>query len=212
MGGKTGAKLLYDEAIAKASREFSAQEVAQEKKKARFTEKAILQCAFREKHKKYPTNPKTPDNIDLTNPKFHNTVDSKPYLLFNEVVSVKKNTKKHRIIAYCSENQLKILEASEQWHIDGTFYTAPKMFYQIYTISAWIHEEMFTCAHIMLPSKERDVYVVTLEKLREHAKARNITLAPKRGVSDFEFAAIGAMEKVIGNKKFKINKIIKYKI
>ena len=48
-----------------------------------------------------------------------------------------------RIIAYSSDFQMEILSLSTQWHVDGTFKTAPQLFAQNYLIHGWLTSEMW---------------------------------------------------------------------
>lgn len=75
-----------------------------------------------------------------------------------------------------SDLQLKILASSDIWHVDGTFYTSPKGYIQVFNIHAWYKNEMFYTGCILLEDKEALSYEIAFKKIIECAP---VQLAPK---------------------------------
>ena len=45
-------------------------------------------------------------------------------------------------------------------YADGTFYVAPKLFTQLYTIHAYVaNKTMICCAYFLLPGKTQEIYM-----------------------------------------------------
>ena len=61
------------------------------------------------------------------------------------------------------------LENSPVWHVDGTFKTSPKLYYQMFNIHAWFRDEMYQCATFFLKTKEEKTYYRSLQQLKNCA-------------------------------------------
>lgn len=92
------------------------------------------------------------------------------------------------------------LNTSSQWHLDGTFKTVPKEFYQVMTIHAVkkykSHNVFILCAKILLKRKDRETYNKAFEELIK-------ILSPpaefdlKRVFTDFELALHQSLFKIL---------------
>ena len=88
-----------------------------------------------------PLLPKSQQSIDLDG-QYLVTIYGQRFLLFDI-------RGKDRIIAYSSDFQKEILGLALQWHVDGTFKTAPHLFAQNNLIHGWLNNEMWPCVTIL---------------------------------------------------------------
>ncbi|CAF0940153.1 unnamed protein product, partial [Brachionus calyciflorus] len=105
-----------------------------------------------------------------------------------------------RIIAIASNECLNILSKSASWHIDGTFKAAPEGFVQVFTIHAWLMEQMFACVYILLRDKKEITYNKMLICLRDRLLELGFTISPTKITTDFELASINAFSRQFGVK------------
>jgi hypothetical protein len=128
---------------------------------------------FKIRRQDTPNLPKTHQQIILTIP-YTITNYNQRYLLFDTGI-----LRKDRIIAFASDAGLRLLGLSSQWHCDGTFKSAPKFFYQNYSIHAWYMGEMYYCFHAYMMNKTYASYVELLNNIIAQCTSRNIRLDPK---------------------------------
>ena len=50
---------------------------------------------------------------------------------------------------------------------DGTFYTVPKQFYQLWTLFLTVGRHAIPSIHCLLTNKDEELYVAVLQKIRE---------------------------------------------
>ena len=81
------------------------------------------------------------------------------------------------------------------WNADGTFRTAPKLFFQSYTIHAHNEFSMKPIVFAALPDKSEDTYLTLLQSLIIYAQKNNIILSPTSVLIDFELSAYNAFKK-----------------
>lgn len=147
---------------------------------------SILLKAYRAREKTGMKKIRCTKDIDLDN-KYGLTSDSKPFVLFDSKDS-------DRIIGFCSPIGLEILKKCTQVHIDGTFKSTPKIYYQTYGIHCWLFQQMFPAVFVLLGEKTEKVYKKTLSLLKEACLERGIILNPETLVCDFELASINAFK------------------
>jgi len=77
--------------------------------------------------------------------------------------------------------QLARLSEHTDWFIDGTFWSAPKGFYQMLNIIVFSQElnKHICLVHILMTSKKSEEYQFALNNLVLAAKLLNIQLKPK---------------------------------
>ncbi|CAF0726925.1 unnamed protein product [Brachionus calyciflorus] len=135
-------------------------------------------------------------NINLDN-KFGLTTDNKPFVLFD-------SNDQDRILGFCSPVGLEILKRTKQIHIDGTFKSTPRIYYQTFGLHSWIFSQMFPSVYVLLGQKSERIYKKMLFLLKEACFEHGIILNFETLVSDFELASINAFKfhfpniKVIG--------------
>lgn len=84
---------------------------------------------------------------------------------------------------------------SEHWFVDGTFSTAPNLFYQIYVIMAARFGGVHPVAYALLPNKQSATYTRMLNMLKDVEENLN----PRKISCDFELAAITAFKDAFPN-------------
>lgn len=60
--------------------------------------------------------------------------------------------------AFASERGIQQLCRERRWSFDGTFFTAPKHFLQIYVIGVFKGRSFIPCVFFLLPNKSGDTY------------------------------------------------------
>jgi hypothetical protein len=159
--------------------------------------KAYKNKLYEIKHESIPSLPKTIDQIDLSSSKYNSTKDARRFLLARTSID---------IFIFSSSYQLEILSQALRWHIDGTFNASPKQFYLVYTIHAWLHDEMHIGAFILRTNKTQNTYVEMIKELVNHAKNSNdksYEMNPIEIICDFEVAAINAAKTVFPSVSIK---------
>ena len=130
--------------------------------------------------------------IDIDNDRYRLSSYNRRFILFD-------TNDEDRIIAHSSNVQLEILSKASRWHLDGTFKSAPTLFYQSYKVHGWYNEEMYNCGYILLKNKKKDIYKKAFSRLKSSAYEINYILDPKLVLLDFEKAAISAINEVYPN-------------
>ena len=75
-----------------------------------------------------------------------------------------------------------ILSEVEDVYFDGTFYTVPSQFYQLWTIFARFQRHVLPLIHCILTSKSEELYTAILAKVHELIHQ----LMPIHGMSEWE--------------------------
>ena len=89
----------------------------------------------------------------------------------------------NRIIIYATDDSFKKLCETDTVQMDGTFYTCPSIFTQLYTIHGIINSKVYSLAYVFLPNKSRDTYLEMFRMLQNKAIDRQMVFAP--AVSSF---------------------------
>ena len=104
-----------------------------------------------------------------------NTHDGEQFLLHNSGPQ-----DENRVIVFATLPELDLLSLYDDWFCDGTFSTAPTVFYQIYTIHASAEGCLIPIVYALLPDKKESTYCHLLSILKVDS--------PKRVTIDFEVA------------------------
>ena len=94
-------------------------------------------------------------------------------------------------IVFFSDKMSTILSEVEDVYFDGTFYTVPSQFYQLWTIFARFQRHVLPVIHCILTSKSEELYTAILAKVHELIPQ----LMPIHGMSDWEKGARNAVKK-----------------
>ncbi len=146
---------------------------------------------YRARRKQTPKLPTTTADIQLDG-KWTQTTTGERFLLFDD-------TQGPRIIAFASTDNLTNLAASDRIYCDGTFYTCPTIFHQIYTIHVQLDGVMYPVVYALLPGKSQQIYQRLFSLLKTDMTDINLQLTPTTVFMDFETAAQNAIRSVIPN-------------
>ncbi|CAF3513907.1 unnamed protein product [Rotaria socialis] len=143
---------------------------------------------------KQPPVPKALSSIDIPYRLTRTLLDQNFLLCNNQLVSV---------VGFASSIGIKLLGDNAHWNADGTFRTAPKLFYQSYSIHVWDNFSMKPVIYAALPNKNTNTYDTFLNELIVYAQINGISLTPKSILIDFEMAAHQAFSKNFPTAKIK---------
>ena len=76
--------------------------------------------------------------------------------------------------------------------MDGTFATAPGLFYQIVTLHAFVLGVMLPLVFGLLPNKDGNTYIRFLSLVKEKSESMGFTISPQRIMQDFEKGLVNA--------------------
>ena len=107
-----------------------------------------------------------------------------PFLLYDSGIDSPA-----RILVFSTETNLRALTTTGHWFADGTFKTAPELFYQIYTIHALVDNNILPCVYALLPNKTEQTYYEMFQQLL----ILKPTLNPRSVMVDFEIGARNAL-------------------
>ena len=103
-----------------------------------------------------------------------------------------------------TSSNLKVLEASWLIFADGTFYSAPGLFYHLYTIHGMFRNEIVPLAYVLLPDKREETYSRLLGIIKAACTVQGIFFNPEQAMLDFEKAAINAFRQNFPNIRVKL--------
>ena len=145
------------------------------------------------KHKDLPILPKFLFEIQLESDCLKLTSDQKRFLIFD-------SNDHQRILIFGLNSRLEILSKADRWHVDGEFKSSPTLYAQLYTIHAWLLEQMHVCAFVLTPDRQKSTYIKMIKGLRSSSSFK---FDPKEIVSDYEIVAIKAFNHEFPKVKFK---------
>ncbi|CAG0893219.1 unnamed protein product [Darwinula stevensoni] len=141
----------------------------------------------REKNSNNPDLPQSHIGFEIPDA-FKVTSKGTKFLLFD---SGKNDS--NRILIFCAERNLDLLQDSQHIFMDGTFKVVPAIFFQLFTIHALVFSAtVVPLVYVLMHSKTENDYVRVMEKLNELRPNLN----PATVLSDFEKASINTTKKV----------------
>ncbi|XP_067679730.1 uncharacterized protein [Haliotis asinina] len=135
-----------------------------------------------------PILPRRRDDIDLPD-HFAKTATNADFLLHA--------TDHNKIMIFATDENLRHLAAVDVYYCDGTFSMCPSLFYQMYTIHAFVDGKMSPLVYGLLPDKKQSTYTDFFRPLKQNAAGHSINLRPSTFFSDFEKGAQNAAKEVI---------------
>lgn len=93
---------------------------------------------------------------------------------------------------------LNLLNDNIEWFCDGTFFTAPKHFYQLYVIHVWFNQHSnVSVVYALLQKNTTKTYMEMLSNLIDICTKQNIVFSSKINIMiDFEIGMISALDKI----------------
>lgn len=104
-----------------------------------------------------------------------------------------------RIIIFTRPQDIKYLKKCEHVFIDGSFYSAPKIAYQLFTIHIFIENTVLPLIYCILPSKKQNAYEVMLNGIKNKIP----DFYPKSIMMDFEMSLFLSCKRVFPNSNLK---------
>ena len=81
---------------------------------------------------------------------------------FSSTVAMEKIGSSSSLLTRTSSSSL-----SPSWFMDGTFKTAPELFFQLYTIHSCTANRVLPCVYALLPNKQQATYTIFFEILKQ---------------------------------------------
>ena len=103
------------------------------------------------------------------------------------------NGQDDQILVFATDAAIERLCSSETIFIDGTFYTCPRLFYQLFSIHAEAYGKMFPLLFAFLPDKSQETYKRFFPIIKDRSQALGIEFSPTTIQTDFELAIMGAV-------------------
>ena len=104
-----------------------------------------------------------------------------------------------RILVFATTRNLEKLADHRTWLCDGTFYVAPKLFYQSYSVHALIAGKAIPLLYALLPDKKQATYNKLLEILADQCGTDAGIF-----IMDFEKAVINAVHSMFPNHDIRL--------
>ena len=107
--------------------------------------------------------------------------DLQPFLLYDNGQDAN-----NRVIAFATEDNLRLLAEADTFFMDGTFDTAPPLFKQMFTIRIAFSTTYITAVYCHLQKKARVGYQELFQAIVDKCEELGLTLNVTKVVSDFE--------------------------
>ncbi|XP_034238652.1 uncharacterized protein LOC117643707 [Thrips palmi] len=148
---------------------------------------SMARAVRRVKRSSLPEDPKDIDDLVEIAEKYQR-VDGQRWLLFFD------RDAEDKMIVLATNRHLRYLAKAKYWIMDGTFKSAPSVFYQLYTIHGQVHGQWFPLVMVLMTKKTKELYIEILELLKHEVSVRlHKRLAPEYVSTDYEEAVIRAV-------------------
>lgn len=101
-----------------------------------------------------------------------------------------------KIMAFGTKQNILMMAEAKRVFLDGTFYTCPSLFKQLYTMHIVYRGKMIPVLYALLPNKTTATYARLLKKVTEVTSEFGACFKPETFTVDFERAAINAIEEL----------------
>jgi hypothetical protein len=117
------------------------------------TIRTLKNTVSKQRRKIRPPLPKSIEDLPLQLPTLYTlTKHNSNFILYDGQLAGKRG------FIFASENDIRYLSRRKFWYGDGTFYTSPSMFYQIYSIHAFDEGISTPCVFALLADKREETY------------------------------------------------------
>jgi hypothetical protein len=144
-----------------------------------------------------PKLPKTQNDIALEGA-WTETTAGESFLLNDDT-----NELSQRILIFATDSNLRMLCDSNTVFGDGTFYSCPGLFYQLYTLHGYVEDTSYPLVFALLPNKTKQAYTRLFTMLKGALLQNNLFLTPQLVLMDFETAARNALKAVFSTTDIK---------
>lgn len=147
-------------------------------------------CMKRARRKVIPVNPKNAMAIRLPE-KYLNTGNDVRIRFLQIDITIGDS----RLLAFATDRFLELLFNAHTILGDGTFFTVPKQFKQLYIIHCVSNNKVFPAVYALLPNQKAVTYLKLYEELKTIAGTRfSKSFEPHVAQLDFEISAINALK------------------
>ena len=146
---------------------------------------------YRARNKETPKLPSTRTDIQLEG-KWTETLAGERFL-------VSEDGNADKILIFSTTENLTNLVAADIIYGDGTFYTSPTQFHQLYTLHTTVHGVMYPLVFALLPGKSEQTYDRFFTLLKAACQQRGLQLSPQAFFTDFETATRNAALRAFPN-------------
>ncbi len=108
---------------------------------------------------------------------------------------LEKDGQEPLILVFATKQFIKLLAESTVLFADGTFFTAPQHFTQLFTIHTLYNNQMILLSYALLPNKEKRSYLRVFQILQAALMSNNLQFNQNmRFQTDFERSSIEAIK------------------
>ncbi|KAL8574892.1 hypothetical protein ACOMHN_063586 [Nucella lapillus] len=143
---------------------------------------------YRQLWKNRPILPKTLADIVVV-PPYTDTNDGRRFLLHDDSVGNGK------ILVFATDENTQRLCNARNIFMDGTFWVAPSLFHQLFTIHVMEHNVTIPVIYALLPDKTRRTYTRLFKLLQQSAVQQQTVFLPIAASMDFERPCIQPSER-----------------
>jgi hypothetical protein len=120
---------------------------------------------------------------EVLNNYFKKTINDDKFLL-----AERNDVPGSKVLIYTTYLNMIHLENSSVFVCDGTFYSCPKEYEQLYTIQGWVKGKFYPFIFCFMEKRDKESYEYIFKTIKTHLKK-----APENIVVDFEMAAISSL-------------------
>ena len=154
------------------------------------TIKTLKNTVHKQRRKNRPALPKTISNIPDPIPELYRlTKQNSNFLLYDGQLGERRG------FIFASIEDIHYLANQKFWYADGTFYTSPSIFYQIYSIHAYDEGISTPCIYALLADKKEPTYDGLFTKLFDKMKEHCQTIQLQSITIDYELAVKNVVNK-----------------
>jgi hypothetical protein len=99
-----------------------------------------------------------------------------------------------KILMFTTARNLTNLVSADIIYGDGTFYTSPTQFTQLYTLHAMVDDVMYPLVFGLLPGKSKEIYDCYFNLLKITCQQHQLQLTPQTFFIDFETATCNSVQ------------------
>ncbi|CAM4833032.1 unnamed protein product, partial [Rotaria magnacalcarata] len=137
-----------------------------------------------------PSLPKRIEDIPFPLPQLYTlTKHDENFLLFGGQLG------RNRGFIFASQDDIRYLASQKYWFADGTFYTSPSIFYQIYSVHAFDEGLSTPCIFALLADKQEQTYQDFFSVLMNKIKETSNIIQLESITIDFELAVKNVFHK-----------------
>jgi len=147
------------------------------------TIRTLKNTVSKQRRKVRPPLPKSIEDLPSPLPNLYTlTKYNSNFVLYDGPLAGKRG------LLFASENDIRYLASRKFWYGDGTFYTSPSIFYQIYSIHAFDEGISTPCVYALLADKSEDTYHDLFTILMNKMMQISNTIQVESITIDFEVA------------------------